>query len=161
MELIVNMDVVNDAKDRMLSMDEYVYLFYGVQGVELDLRVNMPKLVRSGYLDKDMCFTEMCYEIVPEMEQSPIHRFEEFWELYPLNDEVYNFVKSRTLRVNKSGTKKEYMKQSKLHGEDFIIDCLQAEIEDRMENSLKKNAFTYMKSSLNYLKEQAFLQYGS
>jgi len=160
MELVTSMDVLRDAKDRMLTLDEYVYVFYGVQGVELDLQVNIPKLVRLGYLDKDLAFTELCFELVPDHESMKVARFEEFWETYPLSDEYFNFQKTRTLRLNKPYTKKEYVKQARIHGEDFIIDALRKEIEDRMENSSgKKNSFSFMKSSLNYLKENAFMQY--
>ncbi len=160
MELVFNMDVFNDAKSRMLTMDEYLYLFYGVQEVELDLSVNLPKLVRLGYLDKDLSFTDMCLELVPEHESMQVEKFEEFWDNYPVSDEFFNFQKTRTLRLNKPYTRKEYVKQSKIYGEDFIIDALRKEVEDRMENSSgKKNSFTFMKSSLNYLKEQAFMQY--
>jgi hypothetical protein len=160
MELVFDMHVLSDAKSRMLTMDEYIYLFYGAQEIELDLSVNVPKLVRLGYLDKDLCFTDACLELVPEHSTMQVEMFEEFWETYPLNDAFFNHPKTRTLRMNKAYTKKEYVKQSKIYGEDFIMDALRREIEDRMENSSgKKNSFTFMKSSLNYLKEQAFMQY--
>lgn len=159
MEIRIDLDVISDAKSRMLTMDEYIYLFYGIQDVEVDLSVSMAKLVRLGYLDKDFDFTEHCLELVPNFEALEVKRFEEFWELYPVSDEVYNFRKTRTLRMNKSATHKEYAKQAKIHGEDLIIEALKKEIEDRMENSLAKNSFSFMKSSLNYLKNQAFMEY--
>ena len=159
MELIVDMDVLRDAKDRMLTMDEYIYLFYGVQHIEIDLSINMPKLVRLGYMDKDLDFTESCLEIVPDGIIVRTEKFEEFWNEYPLNDGVFNYPKTRTLRTNKGATKKEYDKQSSVYGEDCIIEGLRREVEDRLSSSTKRNSFTFMKSSLNYLKEMKFMDY--
>lgn len=159
MDMIINTETIEDAKSRMLTMDEYIYLYYGVQDIPVDLSVNMQKLVRLGYLDKDFDFTEHCLELVPNYQATEVIRFDEFWDLYPVSDEVYNFRKTRTLRVNRSATQKEYARQAKIHGEDLIIECLKKEIEDRMENSLAKNSFSFMKSSLNYLKNQSFMEY--
>jgi hypothetical protein len=159
MELVMNMDLISEAKERMLTIDEYVYLFYGVQEIEVDLSINLPKLVRLGYLDKDLSFTDLCLELVPDHATMQVEKFEEFWETYPLSDEYFNHRKTRTLRMNKAFTLKEYKKKAKIYGEDFIISALRKEIEDRMENSIQRNSFTYMKSSLNYLKEEAFMAY--
>lgn len=157
---MINKGVLQDAKERMLTMDEYVYLFYGVQSQEVDLSVNVPKLIRLGYLDNSMAFTDSCLELVPDYKpEATVNRFEEFWEKYPKSDEIFNYLKTRSLAINKSATRKEYIKQAAIYGEDTIIDALDAEVKDRFSMSLKKNAFSFMKSSINYLKTQQFLEY--
>lgn len=159
MELIINQNVIADAQARMLTIDEYTYLFFGVQSIELELQVNMPKLMRLGYIDQYFAFTEKCFELIPDAQLPKVERFEDFWSLYPLDDQVFNHEKTRSLRLNKPLTRQEYVKQAAVYGETFIIDCLEREIEDRISQSSSKNAFRFMKNSMNYLKSKQFLDY--
>lgn len=159
MELIVNTSVIADAQARMITLDEYAYLFFGIQSVDTELQVNMPKLMRLGYVDKYFALTEKCYELIPDAQLPKVTRFEDFWAAYPVDDQYFNHEKTRSLRLNKPLTRQEYVKQAAVYGEDFIIDCLNREVEDRLSNSSVRNSFKYMKNSMNYLKTKQFLDY--
>jgi len=95
--------------------------------------------------------------------------FEEWWALYPANSKWEDkntgtkFSEIRPLRTGKEQCKKKYdnliNNRHVTHRE--LIDCLKYEIKARKIDSLKnnKNQLCFMKNSLSYLNQEAYLSY--
>lgn len=95
--------------------------------------------------------------------------FEEWWNLYPSNSKWKDintgteFTEARPLRTGKDQCRKKYdiLINSGVVTHRQLIDCLKYEIKSRKLDSLKlgKNQMTFMKGSLSYLNNDAYLAY--
>jgi len=97
------------------------------------------------------------------------HGFEEWWALYPANSKWEDkstgtrFVEARPLRTGKEQCRKKYdvlINTGKVTHQQ-LIDSLKYEIKSRKIDSLKtnKNQLCFMKNSLSYLNQEAFLAF--
>ena len=83
--------------------------------------------------------------------------FEEFWKTFPKDDEFRSYSRTRPLRWNKKETKEKYKEARVLHSHETIMRGLRNEIKAHSNSS--ENGFKYMKSSINWLTKEAFLDY--
>lgn len=85
--------------------------------------------------------------------------FDEIWLLFPRDDGYRNFSTSRTIRWNKKETKAQYELALKLYSHKDLVNALKREITYRSSNSTKENLFKYMKGSINWFKDQSYLNF--
>lgn len=97
-------------------------------------------------------------DITEPIEPPNEDQFEEFWKLFPKNDAFRTFPKTRDLRLNKVETKKQYKIARQTYSHEQLIEALKAEVADKSGSTIK-NMFTYMKGSVNWLKDKAFLDF--
>lgn len=95
--------------------------------------------------------------------------FEEWWAMYPANSRWEDkntgtkFIETRPLRTGKEQCKKKYdnlINSGKIEHHQ-LMDCLKYEIKSRKIDSLKnnKNQLCFMKNSLSYLNQEAFMAF--
>lgn len=84
--------------------------------------------------------------------------FEEFWLLFPKDDEFRHWGRTRPLRWNKKETKSQYKTTRLTVDHETLMRALRNEIKAH-SGSTKENGFKYMKSSINWLAKEAFLDY--
>lgn len=85
--------------------------------------------------------------------------FDEIWFLFPKDDEFKGFSKTRNIRVNKQQAKEEYYNcLSKGYTHEYMVRCLKNELASRGQ-STKENLFKYMRSPVNWFKQETFLDY--
>lgn len=84
--------------------------------------------------------------------------FNEFWLVYPKDDAFRHFFRTRPLRWNKQETYTQYKIARQKYSHHQLLGALHAEIQYRADGG-NENLFKYMKGSVNWLKEEAFLNF--
>lgn len=71
------------------------------------------------------------------------------------------FPQTRKIRGQKAAVQSAYAQvlEKNQCDEDLLLNALKKDIEDRKSRSLLKNNLSFMKSPLNWLKEQVFLDF--
>lgn len=86
-------------------------------------------------------------------------RFEEIWSMFPRDDEFRGFPKTRMIRTNKSQAKTEYLHCLERGAtSEQLITALTNEINYR-SSSQKENLFTYMRSPVNWFRNDTYQDY--
>lgn len=95
---------------------------------------------------------------MPDPDSNIDKEFEEFWLLFPKDDEFRHWGRTRPLRWNKKETKEQYRVARIVNSHELIMRALRNEIKAHSA-STGENGFKYMKSSINWLAKEAFLDY--
>lgn len=78
--------------------------------------------------------------------------------MFPRDDAFRQFSKTRTLRSNKVETLRQYKTARQDYSHEQLIVALKNDIAYKSGSTIK-NMFTYMKGSVNWLKDKAFLDF--
>lgn len=108
---------------------------------------------------EEMVLTTMEPNEMSPSSQSKESLFEELWLEFPKNDGFRHFAVTRTLRWNKAETKRLYTETLNKYSHKQLLEALKAECKYRASNSTKENLFKYMKSSVNWFKDERYLDY--
>ena len=83
--------------------------------------------------------------------------FEKFWDSFPANDKHGNWMRTRTLKSDKSRCTELYKRavQSGVKPDD-ILKALEWEIKDRKAKSTTSNRMSYMKASTAWLYQKEY-----
>lgn len=83
--------------------------------------------------------------------------FEEFWNTFPVSDNHGNWLRTRTLKSNKSNCLKLYEKALADGVEHAtIMKALKWEIADRKARSITSNKLTFMKNTSTWLYQKEY-----
>jgi hypothetical protein len=99
-----------------------------------------------------------CIDKAPIVEQPKDESFEVIWKMFPRDDEFRHFSKTRMIRWNKAETNKWYNEARLKYSHEQLQQALERELAYR-NTSVKENLFKYMKGSVNWFKEEAFLNF--
>lgn len=105
------------------------------------------------FTNLDVIYRELNPDLLAKV---PTGNFDEFWELFPINDKFGNFPKSRLLRVNKAECKRKYLAilAEGKYTHEQIINALKYEIEfNNSASTFKENKYKFMKSSSVWLNQ--------
>lgn len=167
--MYINHHVINALSSNYLTADELIYLYneYFKYGWDWEISPgSILKLKKTGFLDEsgkvsvigESLLLDLVTEVPIVPEVATEEQFEEIWSLYPRDDSFRQFPKTRTLRWNKVETLRQYKIARQTYSHEQLMFALKNEISDRNGSTIK-NMFTYMKSSVNWFKDQAFLDY--
>lgn len=160
-------DTIAKANQYRINIEELVYLYTLFVGENWDIAIfpaSIVKLTRLGILDSNEKLTAAGENVVidclpmpaePKIEED---QFDEIWLKYPRDDEYRHFGKTRLLRYNKAETKRAYQEVLKEYSHEDLLAALEREIRYR-QDSKRENLFKYMKSSLNWFKHRAFMDF--
>lgn len=84
-------------------------------------------------------------------------KFQEFWDTFPTTDKHGMWLKTRSLKSDKSNSEKKYKEAIRggvTHEE--IMRALKWEISDRRKNSMTNNKMSYMKASSSWLNQKEY-----
>lgn len=161
-------DVVAKANQYRISIEELVYIYTLFIGEVWDIGIfpaSILKLTRLGILDANEKLTVVgenvlldCLPIVKEEPKLEEDLFDEIWLKFPRDDDYRHFGKTRLIRYNKAETKRAYEEALKEFSHAQLLAALEREIRYR-QDSKRENLFKYMKSSLNWFKQKAFMDF--
>jgi hypothetical protein len=165
----ITKEVVNNTASNFISLDELAFL-YSLEFNENWLINLSPastnKLVRMGLIENDSITTYgsgVVYACLDEKEEviKPVveNKFDEIWLKFPRDDSYRHFTTTRPIRWNKKETKIHYSKALETHTHEQLLKALKNEIDYRAANSTQENLFKYMKGSVNWFKDQSYLNF--
>ncbi len=162
----ITQELVDTASAHFLSIDEMAYIWdiYFEEKWNISLsQASLSKMERMKILDKKGKLTPGGESIILLLVDEPERRenksldeeFELFWKLYPRDDSTSKYSKTRQLRWNKGGTKKEFFTLCENYGVEAVINALKKEIAFRTSPS-EENLLKYMCNSVNWFKKEAY-----
>lgn len=166
----INQNVIDALSSNFLTADEYIYLHNEYFKLGWDWVISpgsLFKLKKTGFLEESGKVSVIGESLIlslvsetPSVEQTDFseQQFDEIWFLFPKDDAFRQFPKTRTLRWNKLETMRQYKIARQSYSHEQLVFALKNEISDRNGSTIK-NMFMYMKSSVNWFKDQAFLDY--
>jgi hypothetical protein len=131
--------------------EQYISLFQ--RGV-LNAGVTGYTITTEGYQELRKIIGEEPLQLKSVVKTSD---FEEFWNTFPVSDAQGNWVRTRTLKSNKTKCLELYSKALKngvLHS--TIIGALKWEIKDREIGSTTRNKMSFMKNSASWLFQREY-----
>lgn len=169
--MVIDEKVISNATANFLTLDELVLLYCRYFDYNWNINIApayINKLQRLGLINPDGNITTAgevvlfsCIETEPKVEvkSNKEDSFNEIWLMFPRDDSFRHFPVSRTIRWNKAETKRHYLDALNTHTHQQLVSALQNELKYRTANSTKENLFKYMKGSVNWFKDQAFLNF--
>jgi hypothetical protein len=106
----IDQNLINALRSNYLSADEFIYLYDEYFKCGWDWSISpgsILKLKKTGFLDDNSKVSVIGESLILGLlEEAPTHiqmsnvdeQFEEFWNLFPKNDEFRHFPKTRNLR---------------------------------------------------------------
>ncbi len=96
-------------------------------------------------------------KVAKDVVKATTAEFEEFWKRYPANDQHGNWMRTRTLKSDKSKCEVLYKRaiSSGVTQED-LFRALEWEVKDRKAKSTTSNRMSYMKASATWLYQREF-----
>jgi len=169
--MLITKKLIEETQANFISLDELAYLFdlYFNQEWNVSLiPASINKLRRMGLIDENEAITNtgefVLFNCISEeqtntkkVEQED--KFEEIWKTFPRDDSFRHFSATRTIRWNKKETKTHYKAALELYTHEQLLQALKNELAYRTANSTKENLFKYIKSSVNWFKDQAYLNF--
>ena len=174
--MLITKELVEKTQANFITLDELAYLFDSYFNQEWNMALipaSINKLRRMGLIDENgnitntgefilfTCAGEM--EAVSTGEKSAAvnteDKFDEIWKTFPRDDAFRHFPATRTIRWNKKETKLYYKAALESYTHEQLLNALKNEIAYRTTNSTKENLFKYIKSSVNWFKDQSYLNF--
>lgn len=169
--MVINKEVITALHSNYLTADEYIFIYNEYYKCGWDWAISpgsILKLKKTGFIEENGLVSVIGESLLLSLaSSSPVEvedkeaideQFEEFWKEFPKNDAFRQFPKTRDLRLNKVETKRQYRIARQDYSHEQLIGALKAEIADKSGSTIK-NLFTYMKGSVNWLRDKAFLDF--
>ena len=134
-------------------------------GVKEEQILKMTKEGLLGMTPSGVLITETGRELIllvigkkkPNIKKILKSDFNSFWEAFPVTDRHGIWLRTRSLRSDKTRSEEKYMlaiKNGVTH--EDLMKALKWEVKDRMTNSTTNNRLSYMKASSTWLSQKEY-----
>lgn len=166
--MVITKNVIDALHSNYLTADEFIFLYNEYYKCGWDWVISpgsLLKLKKTGFVEENGLVSVIGESILLSLNTvtEPVievneDQFEDFWKEFPRDDSFRTFPKTRVLRFNKIETRRLYNMIRQEYSHEDLMKALKTEISERSKGGVK-NLFTYMKGSINWLKDKSFLDY--
>lgn len=154
--------LIQAAKERFLSIEDLVYLYQVLTGIDYGLDVDEYRLRALGLMNTKGALTQYGLQLFEgmydyEATQESNADFDLFWASVPSSDAFLNYPPTRFFKKDKQKARIAFTRACQDMAASEIIDAIRRDVQIRKDTSSKSNNLTYMKNPVRWLEDQEYL----